>query len=64
MRFVSKGTNSASPNSLSVREKSIEGHNLARNEVRINLSSLPSGVYLLKLTMQNGEVITKKLIKQ
>jgi len=58
------GTNSASPNSLSVREKSIEGHNLARNEVRINLSSLPSGVYLLKLTMQNGEVITKKLIKQ
>ncbi len=36
----------------------------SRSVNKINLTNKPNGIYLLKLHMKNGEVFTKKVIKE
>jgi hypothetical protein len=50
---------------LALRLFDINGHQISlnRNMYQMNLSELPDGVYVLKIQLNNGSVITKKILR-
>ena len=36
---------------------------LVSEEESVNISNLDNGIYIIKVDMQNGEILTKKIIK-
>jgi len=56
------------PEFFEPNSKSIEGHNLnhsvSTKKSTINLTNFSKGVYFLKVELENGEVVTKKMVKQ